>query len=99
MKHHNYYFYISTNPRRTTLYIGVTNNLGRRLIEHFDNSGNSKTFAGRYYCYNLVYWEKFDDVVDAIHREKEVKAWNRDKKITLIKSVNPKFIFLNKDFE
>src|SRR6202044_3556921 len=67
---HNYYTYITTNPKKTTLYVGITNDLARRLMEHFENAGNPKTFAGRYYCYNLVYFELSSDVNVAIAREK-----------------------------
>src|SRR3979409_1680625 len=54
---HHYYIYIVTNPERNVLYTGVTNNLGIRLMEHYANRGNTKTFAGKYYCYNLIYYE------------------------------------------
>ena len=99
MKEHNYYIYITTNPRKTTLYVGVTNNLVRRLQEHYDNSGKPQTFAGRYYCYNLVYWEHFQWIQDAIEREKEIKGWRREKKEALINSMNPKWKFLNNDIQ
>jgi putative endonuclease len=67
----NYIFfvYITTNPDKTTLYVGVTNNLERRLYEHHENRGNQKSFAGRYYCYNLIYFEKFANNNEAIMRE------------------------------
>ena len=55
----NYFVYITTNPKKTSLYTGFTNNLQRRMREHFLNRGKSKTFAGRYYCYNLVYFEEY----------------------------------------
>lgn len=61
-------------------FIGMTNNLGRRLEEHYANRGNSKTFAGKYYCYGLIYYEEFQYVTDAIAREKELKGWGRKKK-------------------
>ena len=94
-----YYVYITTNPNKTTLYIGVTNDLARRLYEHFDNCGNKKTFAGRYYCYNLVYFECFGDPISAIDREKELKKWNRQKKNSLIETENPRWYFLNHRFD
>ena len=63
---HNYFVYITTNPRKTTFYTGVTNSLARRMREHFNNRGNEKTFAGKYYCYNLVYYERYDSIKMAI---------------------------------
>ena len=90
-----YYFYITTNPNRTVLYCGMTNNLPQRVIEHYLTRGNQKTFAGKYYCYFLIYYEKFGYVHDAIAREKEVKKWRREKKESLIRSFNQELKFLN----
>ena len=95
-KQHLYFVYIVTNHEKTVLYIGVTNNLESRLGEHYFNKGNPKTFAGKFYCYNLIYFEEFQYVNDAITREKELKGWNRAKKEILIKTKNPDWIFLNK---
>ena len=53
------------------LYTGVTNNLPQRILEHFLKRGTSNTFAGRFHCYNLVYYEEYNNVKDAIAREKE----------------------------
>ncbi len=92
-----YYVYITTNPTRTTLYVGVTNTLNRRLQEHYENRGNPKTFAGRYYCYKLIYYESYDHVRDALLREKEIKKWSRKKKEELIATTNPRWKFLNDD--
>ena len=89
------YVYIVTNPGRTTLYIGVTNNIQARLVEHWSNRGDPVTFAGKYFCYNLIYFEEFEDITVAIAREKEIKKWNRKKKETLIAGTNPHWIFLN----
>lgn len=97
MQDDNYFIYIVTNPKRTTLYIGVTNDLCRRLREHYENSGLRKTFAGRYYCYNLIYWERFSSILHAIEREKELKKWRREKKEALIAALNPQWRFLNKE--
>ena len=58
MKQHNYFIYIITNFNKTTLYIGVTNNLVRRLNEHIENCGNVKSFAGKYHCCYLLYFER-----------------------------------------
>jgi putative endonuclease len=79
-KEHLYYVYMVTNPERTVLYIGVTNNLELRLAEHYFNKREPKTFAGKYYCYNLIFFEEFQYVNDAIAREKELKGWSRSKK-------------------
>ena len=93
-----YVVYILTNKNKTTLYIGVTNNLQRRLSEHyFDSQNFKKSFAGKYNCYNLVYYETFLDVKNAIIREKEIKKWNRKKKENLINSLNPEWRFLNNE--
>jgi putative endonuclease len=95
MKNHNYFVYIITNPAKTVLYVGVTNDLARRLQEHFDQRGREKPFAGRYFCFNLVYFERFTHVQHAIEREKEIKKWRREKKEALIHSFNPEWNFLN----
>src|SRR5450432_2827309 len=94
---HHYYIYIVTNPERTVLYVGVTNDLAQRLIEHYINKGHPKTFAGRYFCYNLVYYEEFKYINDAIAREKEIKGWRREKKLALINTTNSSWMFLNKE--
>lgn len=91
----NYFVYITTNPKRTVYYTGVTNDLLRRLTEHFENGGNQQTFTGKYYCYKLIYFEWFTAPEDAIAREKQLKGWNRSKKQALIKSQNPQLKFLN----
>ena len=91
-----YFVYIVTNPNKTTLYIGVTNNLPGRVIQHWQNRGRPHTFAGKYFCYNLLYYETYLFIQDAINREKEIKKWNREKKESLIKIKNPEWLFLNK---
>ena len=58
----NYFIYFITNPNKTVLYLGVTNDLERRLDEHYRNRGNKKSFASRYHCFKLVYWEWFDSM-------------------------------------
>ncbi len=84
------FVYITANPSRTTLYVGVTNNLTHRLAEHKAHKGKPETFAGRYFCYNLVYYETFADIRVAISREKEIKLMNRKAKEDLIKMINPR---------
>jgi putative endonuclease len=95
MRDHNYFVYITTNPTRTVLYVGVTNDLSVRIQQHYENRGNKESFAGRYYCYNLIYYERFQYINDAIAREKEIKKWRREKKEVLINSMNPKWEFLD----
>ena len=90
----NYYVYITTNPGKTVLYVGVTNDLRIRLQQHYQNRGNKKTFAGRYYCYKLIYYEHFSDIIQAISWEKEIKNMTREKKEALISLKNPNWNFL-----
>jgi putative endonuclease len=94
-----YYVYIITNRYRSSFYIGVTNNLSIRLLQHIENieTGN-KTFASRYQIQFLVYFEKFTWIQLAIAREKELKGWKREKKLELIRSFNENFEFLNDRF-
>ena len=96
-KTYHFWTYILTNHDRTVMYTGVTNNLAQRLKEHYDNRGNDKTFAGRYYCYNLVYYEYTTYINNAIYREKEIKNMSRENKMAMITAVNPKWKFLNID--
>ena len=96
MWNYNYYVYIVTNATKNVLYTGVTNDLNRRLQEHFENRGEPGTFAGRYFCYYLVYYEHFSSIEDAIAREKQIKGWSRKKKNILIDSFNPGWKTLNK---
>src|ERR1700722_10859048 len=81
-----YFVYIMTN-RSKTPYTGVTNNLIRRVGEHKTGIGSS--FAAKYKLDCLVYFERFEDIRNAIEREKRIKGWLRIKKIALIVSVNP----------
>jgi putative endonuclease len=97
MWNYNYYVYITTNPNKTVLYVGITNDLRVRLYQHTENKGNSNSFAGKYYCYNLVYYEHFSHIEQAIAREKEIKKWRKEKKIALIETLNPEWRFLNED--
>jgi len=82
-----YYVYILSNADRTVLYIGMTNSLRRRLREH--RTGQGSDFVERYNVVDLVYVETYDTPKAAIEREKQLKRWRRDKKDTLIRSVNP----------
>ncbi|GAB2794316.1 putative endonuclease [Hymenobacter luteus] len=89
-----YYVYITTNPAKAVLYIGITNNIKSRLAQHYINRGSKDTFAGKYYCYNLLYVEEYFDSKAAIAREKELKGWTRAKKEALIVTENPQWNFL-----
>ena len=94
---HNYYVYIVTNKNKTVLYIGVTNNLKIRLYQHQQNSipFTHESFAGKYNAYHLLYLERFENIQQAIAREKELKGWRRSKKDELINTTNPNWKFLN----
>ena len=70
------------------LYIGVTNDLQRRVYQH-KNKTEPNSFTARYNVNRLVYFEIFSDIKDAISREKQLKAWRREKKVLLLESENP----------
>ena len=82
----HYYTYILSNKSNTTLYIGVTNDLERRVAEH--RSGMIPGFTQKYNCHKLVYFEEYSDVEQAIAREKQLKKWSRAKKDSLIDTKN-----------
>jgi len=93
---YNHFVYIMTNEYRTTLYIGMTSNIQRRIAQHYSDSQNAKkSFAGKYNCIYLVYYEGFESAKGAIAREKELKKWRREKKKKLISEFNPKWESLN----
>jgi putative endonuclease len=81
------HIYIMTNHYRTTFYIGVTSDLKSRIWQHINGEGSA--FVKKYKLYDLVYFEYFQRITDAIDREKQLKNWHQDWKINLIKSVNP----------
>ena len=87
-----YYVYILASKRNGTLYIGVTDNLVRRVHEHKDDLVEG--FTQRYGVHDLVYYETTDDVKSAIAREKHLKKWNRQWKIDLIEKDNPEWEYL-----
>ena len=88
-----YYVYILTNKVKTVLYTGMTNDLEQRIIEHYIDRIEKKTFTGKYNCHFLVFYESYKYVNDAIVREKEIKEWLSIKKQNLIKSFNPGWKF------
>ncbi|NML65560.1 GIY-YIG nuclease family protein [Hymenobacter sp. RP-2-7] len=85
------YVYILTNPTKTVLYIGTTNDLTRRLFEHSEGRGNVGKFTGKYQADLLIYFEICPDAVQAIAREKQLKGWTRAKKEALINGFNPEW--------
>ena len=92
---HNYYVYMLTNKNKSTLYIGVTNNLKERIYYHKNPTANSKHFTHKYQCNFLIYFEHFNTIDEAISREKQLKKWRREKKENLISNKNPHWDFLN----
>jgi putative endonuclease len=91
------YIYILTNKNHSVLYIGVTSNLPKRMVEH--QTGKYKTsFTHRYNVTELVYFEEFNRIVDAILREKQLKAGSRQKKLDLINRLNPEWKDLSAKF-
>ena len=92
-----YYVYILSNWDNSVLYIGVTNNLQRRLYEHQNHLADG--FTAKYNVHKLVYFEYTNDVNSAIAREKQLKGWRRDKKNTLISKANPTWKDLSKDWD
>ncbi len=84
-----YYVYILASKRNGTLYIGVTNDLIRRVYEHKNDLIDG--FTKKYGVHSLVYYEQYDEVVNAIQREKRLKKWNRQWKIELIEKENPEW--------
>ncbi len=97
---HNYFVYITTNKNRKVLYTGVTNSLARRIKEHeADAKTEKQTFAGKYNCFHLVYFERYQFINQAIEREKIIKGWTRAKKVELIESMNPEWRTLNEEVD
>ena len=92
----NYYVYILTNKSNRVMYIGVTNNLERRVYEHKHELVEG--FTKRYHVHKLVYYEATTDVRAAIEREKHLKGWLRARKNALVESVNPEWRDLSEDW-
>ena len=87
MGHQRYYVYILGNARKTVLYIGMTNDIKRRMREHL--AGEVPGFSQRYRLRKLLYVETFSDVREALYREKQLKNWHREWKMNLLKQENP----------
>jgi putative endonuclease len=83
----DYFVYLMASGRNGTLYVGVTNNLVRRVHEH--KTGLLKGFTDRYRVHDLVWFESTTSVVAAIQKEKQIKNWRRDWKVALIVKANP----------
>ena len=90
------YTYIISNKNRTTLYIGVTSDLQRRILEH--KCGHGSKFSARYKLVDLVYYDEHPIITDAIAREKQLKRWHKDWKWNLIREQNPELIDLASDW-
>ncbi|MDR2547557.1 MAG: GIY-YIG nuclease family protein [Lachnospiraceae bacterium] len=84
----NAYIYFMTNKNNRVLYIGITNNLERRVREH-KNEVNKDSFTSKYNCHKLVYYEQTNSIRTAIEREKQLKNWKREWKNELIEKQNP----------
>jgi putative endonuclease len=84
---YTYYVYILTNVKRNVMYVGVTNDLEKRLAEH--SSGKGGAFTSQYRVNTLVYAEDYRQTEDAIARERQIKGWRRSKKNALVETMNP----------
>src|SRR5437660_6215242 len=87
LREYRFYVYMLQSSSRRSLYIGMTNNLRRRVFEH--KMHRQEGFTDQYNAVRLVYWERYDDVYKAIAREKQLKGWRREKKLWLIARFNP----------
>jgi putative endonuclease len=94
MREHRYWVYILVNSSLSTMYIGVTNDLGRRVAEH--RAGLGSEFAKKYKATRLVYAEEFEQIEEAIAREKQLKGWKRVRKNELVRTANPTWADLMK---
>ena len=96
MKQHQYYIYMLSSRNNKVLYVGMTNNLQRRMYEHKHHLVEG--FTDKYNVTKLVYFEETSDVNAAIEREKQLKKWRREKKNKLIESMNPNWNDLSDDW-
>ena len=81
-----FFIYVMSNNSNSTLYVGVTNDLERRVSEH--RTPDNISFTTRYNCHKLVYYEEYSSIDEAIAREKQIKSWNRVRKDRMIDSMN-----------
>ena len=84
------FIYILTNKTHTTLYVGVSSNLPQRILGHQDKKYEN-SFSAKYNLIKLVYWEAFQEIGEAIAREKQIKAGSRQKKLDLVTDFNPEW--------
>jgi len=96
MLKHSYYVYLLTNWNNKVMYVGVTNELMRRIYEHKSKAVSG--FTRKYNVHKLVYFEETPDIGAALAREKEIKKWRREKKNALVKDANPLWRDLGQDF-
>jgi len=96
-KEHKYYTYILTHEKDHIFYVGVTNNIKRRISEH--RKGTYGSHVGRYNIKKLVYFEEHQWIQTAIKREKTIKKWKREWKINIITEQNPDWIDLSKEWD
>jgi len=95
MSERRYFVYIMTSSSLSTMYIGVTNDIGRRIFEHRNGMGSE--FAKKYRVSRLVYVEEYENPTDAIAREKQLKGWKRIRKNELVRAANPEWADLAPD--
>ncbi len=86
---HRYFVYLMASKKNGTLYIGVTDNLVKRVWEHKNDV--IEGFTQKYQIHLLVYFEEYSDIREAIQREKQLKVWKRDWKVNLIEKDNPEW--------
>jgi putative endonuclease len=96
MEEKTYYVYLLTNWNNKVLYVGITNDLVRRIYEHKEKF--VKGFTEKYNVTKLVYYEQTPDISEALNREKEIKKWRREKKNRLVVNTNPQWRDLSEDF-
>ena len=94
---YHYFVYLMTTQNNRVMYVGVTNNLERRVWEH--QNGAIEGFTKKYNVKKLVYFEETTDVHAALAREKEIKKWRRSKKNSLVLTVNPEWNDISQNFE
>jgi putative endonuclease len=96
MTDRTYYVYLLTNWNNKVIYVGITNDLERRIYEHKEKF--VKGFTEKYNVNKLVYYEQTPDINAALNREKEIKKWRREKKNRLVVNTNPLWRDLSEDF-
>jgi putative endonuclease len=88
-----YYCYILSNKNRTVLYVGYTDNIKRRVLQH--KQGNGALFTKKYNVVDLIFYEEYDNSKEARDRERQLKNWHKEWKLNLIKDVNPNLNTIN----